>query len=194
MLSDDELRALWTGLDARTGEAADAVRLRLLLGQRGQETAGMLWKELDLESASWAMPGKRTKNKQPHVVALPPTALEILKHRRRLVTDKDETHVFPGLTLTGDEHRALGTLHGSAYEWKDLRRTVGTRLAGLGFDETTIGRTLNHARYTITAKHYNQHTYLEEIRRALTAWDRELQRILANQPKTKKVLPMRGRS
>jgi integrase len=41
VLTDEEIRALWTGLDAQPGAASDAVRLRLLLGQRGQETAGM---------------------------------------------------------------------------------------------------------------------------------------------------------
>ena len=50
VLTDDELRALWAGLDARPGLAADAMRLRLLLGQRGGEVVGMRWAELDLES------------------------------------------------------------------------------------------------------------------------------------------------
>jgi hypothetical protein len=55
-----------------------------------------------------------------------------------------------------------------------------TRLAGLGFDETTIGRVVNHARSTVTAKHYNQHAYLSERRTALIAWDRELSRVLSS--------------
>ena len=50
-LSDDELRALWAGLDTHPGSAADAIRLRLLLGQRGKETAGMLWSEVDLDAS-----------------------------------------------------------------------------------------------------------------------------------------------
>ena len=102
--------------------------------------------------------------------------------------------MFPALSATSDDHRALSVIHGGAYEWKDLRRTVATRLAGLGFDETTIGRVLNHAKATVTAKHYNQHAYLDEIRRALTAWDTELQRILTKKPKKQAaVLRMRAR-
>ena len=62
VLSDDELRRLWAGLDAQPGAASDAMRLRLLLGQRGAETAGMLWDELDLETATWTLPRPRTKN------------------------------------------------------------------------------------------------------------------------------------
>jgi len=194
VLTDAEIRALWTGLDARPGAASDAIRLRLLLGQRGAETAEMQWSELDLDHAIWTLPRVRTKTQlRPHVVALPPTALALLT-RRREAAAKDEPRVFSDLTLTGDEHKALGVLHGGAYSWKDLRRTVGTRLAELGFDETTIGRVLNHARVTITAKHYNQHAYVEEIRQALTAWDVELQRILADEPKrATPVLPMRRR-
>jgi len=193
VLSDAELMKLWAGLDARPSAAADAIRLRLLLGQRGEETAGMQWAEVDLEAAHWSMPGRRTKNKRPHVVPLPATALALLKARRTVTAD-DEPRVFPALSRWSDDYRALADIHGGAYEWKDLRRTVATRLAGLRFDETTIGRCLNHARVTVTAKHYNQHEYLDEKRRALTAWDAELQRILAHKAKPKAaVLRLRGR-
>jgi integrase len=193
VITDDEIRALWAGLDQFPGAAADAIRLRLLLGQRGGETAGMLWTEVDLENGLWSLAGTRTKNRRPHTVALPPTALALLQRRRKAIPDK-EPAVFPGLTLTGDEHKALGVLHGGRYDWKDLRRTVATRLAGLGFDETTIGRVLNHARVTVTAKHYNQHAYLDETRRALDAWDRELAGILdPSTAKARKVLKHRPR-
>lgn len=194
VLTDDELRLLWAGLDRHPGAAADAIRLRALLAQRGAETAGMRWSELDLDAATWTLPRQRTKTqKRAHVVPLPPTALALLTTRRTAVAE-DEPRVFPCLTLTGDEHKALGVIHGGAYEWKDLRRTVSTRLAELGIDETVIGRALNHARHTVTGKHYNQHAYLDEIRQALTAWDTELQRILKDEPKkTPRVLPMRRR-
>jgi integrase len=185
VLSDDELDTLWRGLDEHPGAAADAVRLRLLLGQRGQETAGMRWDEVDFDAAIWSLPGIRTKNKRPHVVPLPSTAHGLLVRRRAEVA-RDEPDVFPALTLTSDAHKALSVIHGGAYEWTDLRRTVATRLAGLGFDETVIGRVLNHARYTVTARHYNQHAYLDETRRALTAWDEELQRLLAIAEKKKR--------
>ncbi len=137
---DDELRALWTRTRRRSpAPRRDAMRLRLLLGQRGGETAGMLWSEVDLDAALWSLPGTRTKNKRPHVVPLPPTALSLLKARRTAVAAGRAARVSR-LALTGDAHKALGAIHGGAYKWKDLRRTVATRLAGLGFDETTIGR------------------------------------------------------
>lgn len=154
----------------------------------------MRWAEIDLETATWTLPRARTKTQQrAHVVALPPTALAILTRRRQLLPD-DEPRVFPDLLLTGVDHKALGGLHGGAYDWKDTRRTVATRLAELGFNETVIGRLLNHAKYSITSRHYNTHGYLDEIRQALTAWDAELARVLANTPRVRsRVLAMRRR-
>ncbi len=192
VLSDTELRELWRGLDAQPGAASDAVRLRLLLGQRGAETAGMQWSEVDLEAARWSLPATRTKNRRPHVVPLPPTALTVLT-RRRAGVPPDEPRVFPALRLASHEHSALSGIHGGAYTWKDLRRTVASRLAALGFDETTIGRVLNHARVSVTSKHYNQHLYLDEIGRALEAWDRELDAIVKNTRPPQKVLRHRPR-
>ncbi len=191
VLTDDELRALWAGLDAQPGRAADALRLRLLLGQRGEEIAGMTWAEVDIEARVWQMPGQRTKNGHEHAVPLPPSALAVLV-KARASLPADAARVFPGLTLRREDYRNLATIHGGKFQWKDLRRTVATRIAGLGFDETCIGRVLNHAKVSVTAKHYNQHAYLDEKQRALDAWDRELQRIVTHTPKAgAAVLPMR---
>lgn len=191
VLTDDELRALWAGLDARPGPAADAMRLRLLLGQRGGEVVGMRWAELDLESRVWELPASRTKNGRAHVVPLPPTALALLE-ALRAAAPKDEPRVFSGLTVWSDGHRELSNVHGGTYTWKDLRRTVSTRLAARGFSEEIIGRALNHARYTVTARHYIKHAYVAEVRTALEAWDRDLAAIVAARETTDgAVLPFR---
>lgn len=178
VLTDDELRALWAGLDARPGPAADAMRLRLLLGQRGGEVIGMRWEEVDLTAQTWHLPGARTKNGRPHTVPFGPTAAEILKRLQRERRGNEE-RVFGRLTRDGDTHRNLTAIHGGAYTWKDLRRTVSTRLAARGFSEEVIGRALNHARYTVTARHYIKHTYSRETRQALETWDRDLADIVA---------------
>jgi len=183
VLTDDELRALWAGLEARPGRAADAVRFRLLTGQRmTEEIMPATWAELDLDGGTWTIPRERTKNrKQPHVVPLSTSAVTMLARRCREV-GAAEPRVFPGLNPSSPDYRTLSTLR-TGYAWIDLRRTVATRLAELGFSETTIGRVLNHARHTVTARHYNQHAYDEEKRAALDAWDRELRRILERKPK-----------
>jgi hypothetical protein len=48
-------------------------------------------------------------------------------------------------------------------------------------------------RRDVTSRHYDKYRYVAEIGAALAAWDTELQRIIANEPKSKKVLPMRAR-
>jgi integrase len=186
-LTDDEIRALSEGLAAQPGPAADALWLRLRLGQRGGEVAGLLWAEVDLKAALWTLPAARTKNRRAHVVPLPPKALALVTARRATLP-ADEPRVFPGLTLTSPEHKLLAVIHGGAYTWTDLRRTCATGLARLGYSETVIGRTLNHARHTVTAKHYDQHPYLDESRAALTAWEGEIERIIRNEAPARRVL------
>ena len=144
----------------------------------------MLWSEVDFEKAVWELPGSRTKNARPHVVPLPSTALATLQKRRQQIP-KSESRVFPGLSAWTDDYRELSKIHGGAYTWKDLRRTVATRLAEGGFSEEVIGRVLNHARYTVTAKHYIKHSYLAEARRALEAWDAELIAVVSGRPTEK---------
>lgn len=187
VLTDIELRALWKGLDAQPGRASDALRLRLLLGQRGAEVIGMRWEEIDFVNKTWELPGARTKNSRPHVVPLPRTALALLRRVRNEVAET-ESRVFPGLTPWTDDLRALSKIHQGAYEWKDLRRTVSTRLAELGFGEEVIGRTLNHARYTVTSRHYIKHAYVVETRQALEAWDALLADIVAGRKSTRSKL------
>jgi len=220
VLDDDALRALWAGLDAEGTDAAAAVRLRLLTGQRGGEVHAMTWADVDLDGAVWTIPATASKNRRAHRVPLAATALGIVQtrhadaqtkarqvmHTHNLpshVTGKAEDGtspklptgpVFPGLYHQRKDLRALGTIHGDAYRWHDLRRTVVTRLAALGFHEDTIGRVVNHAKRGITATVYNQHAYDTEKRAALDAWDAELRRIIQNKPKAKaRVVPMRGR-
>jgi integrase len=178
VLSDDELRALWAGLEARPGPTADAMKVRLLLGQRGGEVTGMRWEEVDLKAGVWHLPGARTKNGRPHSVPLPPTVLALLECRRG-TAPADAAQVFPGLTQWSDEHRELSAIHGGAYTWKDLRRTVSTRLAARGFTEEVIGRAMNHARHTVTARHYIKHGYEAEVRQALETWDADMADIIA---------------
>jgi integrase len=180
-LSDEELRALEAGLDAQPGAASDAMRLRLLLGQRGAETAGMLWSEIDLVDGVWSLPRTRTKNKQPHVIGLPPRALGILDARRAAL-DAAEPRVFPGLKLTGDAHKALAVIHGGTYEWKDIRRTVATRLGDLGISDSDVDRIQNRKQYSVGAVHYNHAKYVDMIRDALTQWEEGLARIRRGEP------------
>ncbi len=60
----------------------------------------------------------------------------------------------------------------------DLRRTVATKLAEMGFSIDVIGKVLNHAESGVTATIYVRHTYDREKRRALESWADYLDEIL----------------
>lgn len=192
VLDDAALRGLWAALDATPGDAADALKLRLLTGQRGGEVHHMAWADVDVKAGWWTIPATQAKNRRQHRVPLAPTALSILTARQKARV-KDEDRVFPGLYHQRDDLRDLAEIHGGAYRWHDLRRTVVTRLAALGVHEDTIGRVVNHAKRGITATVYNQHAYDAEKTAALETWDRELQRIVKNQPKTRAAVVPIGR-
>ena len=132
--------------------------------------------QVDLMKGSWTIPPARAKNGQAHIVPLSPSAKAIIKQRLEELPEQDQ-YVFGNLHVRSKSITQLAP-HEGDYNWRDLRRTVATRLAELSFDETTIGRVLNHKRTTVTAKHYIQHRYTAEKRAALDAWDQELLRIV----------------
>ncbi len=69
---------------------------------------------------------------------------------------------------------------------------MSTRLAARGFSEEVIGRALNHARYTVTARQYIKHGYEAEVRHALEAWDADLADIVAGRETSRAaVVPFR---
>jgi integrase len=193
VLTDKEIRSLETGLLAAGGPGADVLRLRLRLGQRGGEIMAMRWIDIDLEAKVWTIPAEHAKNGRAHMLPLPPSAASILQTHHE-AAPKDTERVFPEMSDNDPAYRALSSLRPAGAEWKDMRRTVATRLAALGFGEATIGRVLNHARVTVTARHYNQHPYWGEMKLAFDAWDRELARIIADEPKpAAHVVPLAGR-
>ncbi|RUO97386.1 MAG: hypothetical protein EKK30_16870 [Hyphomicrobium sp.] len=64
----------------------------------------------------------------------------------------------------------------------DLRRTGATGMASLGVSPFIVSLVLNHVsvrRGTVTGRVYDQYTYDNEKREALTKWNNHLEPILA---------------
>ncbi|MEI6181197.1 MAG: site-specific integrase, partial [Chloroflexales bacterium] len=61
---------------------------------RSGESRGALWAEIDLDAATWSIPGSRMKSGRPHRVPLSDAALALLK---ALPTFAGTDLVFPGL-------------------------------------------------------------------------------------------------
>jgi len=90
VLSEDEIRAAWSALDAEHPVMASLIRLRLLTAQRGDELHGARWDEVDLVSGWWTIPAARSNNGLSHRVPLSPQALQIFEelHAYREATRK----------------------------------------------------------------------------------------------------------
>ena len=174
-------------------DPTDAIRLRLLTGQRGGEVHRMAWEDVDLDAGIWSVPPEIAKSGREHRVVLTKPACAVLR-RRRDARSPDQPRVFPRLYHQRKDLRALGAIHKGDYRWHDLRRTVATRLAGLGVPETTISRVLGHAQQGVTATVYNQHEYDPEKRRAMDSWARALDAIVSGRKATATLIPIGERA
>jgi integrase len=159
-----------------------AINLLLLTGQRRGELGLASWKEIDFDSATWSIPGSRTKTGKPSLVPLSPWAVTELRALKKLA--KDSPWVFPngGPTpadpkqLTRNLARAqerFGKLGIEPFTLHDLRRTCRTGLARLKIQPHVAERVLNHAQEKIPGT-YDVHDYLDEKREALEKWAEHL--------------------
>ena len=73
-----------------------ALEFLVLTACRSGELRGAIWSEVDIESATWTVPGARTKTSDEHRVALSGRALEILEAARSLA-DRSGL-IFPSVT------------------------------------------------------------------------------------------------
>lgn len=72
-------------LKTREGTAARALEFLILTAARSGEVRGATWREFDLESGVWTIPGERMKVGREHRVPLSTQALEVLRQLPRFV-------------------------------------------------------------------------------------------------------------
>ena len=179
VLSEDEIRAVWSACDAEPGIIADAFRLMLVTAQRRGEVLSMRWQ--DVNGAWWTIPAEVAKNGRSHRVPLSPQALAILERRHE---SANGPWVFPSPT-TGhaieNPQKAAERLRErskvSDLRLHDFRRTAASLMTGMGISRLTVMKILNHAERDVTAI-YDRHSYDPEKRAALEAWGRRLAQIV----------------
>jgi integrase len=212
VLTDDELRRFWyllsrfptTAERAAPGRKrakgtkddplcpisqplAAVLKVRLLTAQRGGEVARMRWRDVDLETGWWTIPGTDTKNGEVHRVPLAEGAIEII--REQLKKDEEpvaDEYVFvgPGASVFDRAKKApaaVARVLGIDFRGHDLRRTAATRMAAAGVLRDHIARVLNHIEGGARATRvYDRHSYDREKRVALDTWARTLAALLEN--------------
>ncbi len=83
-------------LDGREGIAALALRFVILAAARTGEVRGMRWREVDLDTKVWTVPGDRMKAGKTHRVPLSPAALAVLETVRPMAKGAADL-VFPSV-------------------------------------------------------------------------------------------------
>ena len=130
-----------------------ALVMGLLTGARRSEVLSAQWSELDLAVGSWRIP--QTKTGQWHLLPLPGPLIQILVDLPRVM---DNPYLFVGRHGKGhlkNISRGWGRIRKEAglsdVRIHDLRRTLGSWIAGTGVSLQIIGKILNHSQPSTTA-------------------------------------------
>ena len=164
----EELPRLFQAIAEEPNSSVRAVLLTALLtGARRAEVLTMRWGEISLTRAEWRIP--QTKVGRPHLLPLPHVLVTLLRSLPRM---DGVSYVFPGQDGTGplqNMKRAWDRIRTKAgiqdVRFHDLRRTVGSWLAGSGESLSLIGKVLNHHDVSTTAIYARLN--LDPVRQAL---------------------------
>ena len=167
-IQPDELPSVFAALKEEPNEHVRVAFLSALFtGARRQEILLMQWQDLSLERAEWHIP--QTKAGRPHLLPLPRPLVALLKQLPRM---DGCPYVFPGRNGHGhvvNVKRAWERIRTKAgirdVRIHDIRRTVGSWLAGSGESLPLIGKVLNHRDVTTTAIYARLN--LDPVRQAL---------------------------
>lgn len=197
LLTEMELTALWHVSMSLSNPWGQFYRILVLTGQRIGEVSGMRWEEIDMEKALWIIPKERAKNNKSHIVHLSSQSLVEL----RSLSNQQEGFVFPAKRLTkkDQELKGEGSIKGfskskaqvdtlmtsylrektgndtyTLMPWRvhDLRRTMVSGLAQMGFPTDVVDRLLNHVSGSQSGVKgvYQRYEFLKERQKALVAW------------------------
>ena len=179
-----------------------ALRLAPMLMLRPGELRFAQWAEIDLDTATWAIPAQRMKrekagklNGSPHLVPLPRQAVDLLRALHPL-TGRGP-YVFRGernYDRAMSENTVNAALRRMGYSTKEditghgFRATARTILdERLGFDRAAIEAQLAHAVKDVNGRAYNRTEFVEQRRTMLQAWADYLDTLRQG-----KVLPLRA--
>ena len=207
VLTGDEVKKFWCGLDSAAGERASVIAMRLcfVLGQRPKEMCELRRDRLALEAlqpTATIVKGS-AKNGLEHDVPLPRRAVELLREAVALAGDSE--WVFPSPKGDGPiERDALtkiitrarakdGTIFGIAdAQLYDAKTTMATFLGEQGYLDDSIALILNHKRRGVTQR-YNRAVYMPQKRTMIELWAKHLDEVLGQAPTHQNVIALAGR-
>jgi integrase len=159
-------------LRAVGSETARVVEFAILTASRIGEVVGATWEEIDLESATWTVPGARMKSGREHKVPLSARAVELLQEvagdrRGGLVWHADHGGKMPR-QLAGNLVTRLtsktATLHG-------MRATFSTwARERTGAADAVVEMSLAHTVGNAVERAYGRTTLFDQRRRLMDQW------------------------
>jgi integrase len=194
VLTVEEIETLWRWLesDALSLEAADILKLELLLGARCGEISGLRAEEIDRHTWVWTLPAGRSKNGRPRVTPILGMAREIVEARLSGV-EKGPLFVLENGAVMNSAHLGhylltrRSKLPIATFTTHDLRRTFASLLVEMGIALDLVAAIVGHesgGRDTRTLiKHYVRTDMLERKAHALKTWDERLKAIVTETAK-----------
>lgn len=216
-LTDDELgecvRLLRERRAKQHDDALAAIELALALGgQRLAQVLRVTASDVDLERGTIVLmdPKGRREVARKHVLPLTDDAARLLaainKVRRaewlfgdKLAPTSPDTVARKGVDLLAEAQRNIAERKKDQaparpkLEPRDLRRTAETMLAAMGISKDVRAQLLSHGLGGVQGRHYDQHDYMPEKRRALEAWQSRLNALATGKPAAGNVKSMSRR-
>jgi integrase len=178
ILSDDELRQVWTTAERIKGPFASFVQFILLTATRRGEAASLRRRELSDDGRTWIIPGSRYKNGKDTLIPLSKAAQRIIAAQPQLsdfVFTSNGTCALGGFALRKTAFdKACGVVGWTIH---DLRRTSRTLLSRAGITPDIAERCLGHAMVGVRQT-YDRFQYADEKRHAFEALAAQIERIV----------------
>jgi integrase len=190
ILSDEELRAVWTAAEQDKSPFGAFVRFVLLTATRRSEAAGLSDSELSDGRKTWVIPAQRYKSGNDTLIPLSAAAQAIIAAQPAgdFVFSADGSRPLGGFN---DRKKEFDKVCGVAgYTLHDLRRTSRTLLSRAGVSADIAERCLGHA-ITGVRGTYDRFQYVDEKRRAFESLAALIERI-THPPTDDVVVPIKA--
>jgi integrase len=209
VLTPAEIKLVWQASAKLGGPFGAMVQLLLLTGQRRDEVARMERAELAADGL-WSMPGTRVKNRRPHAVPLPDTALKIVRsmpvmdgcrfvfstNTRSPISgfSKGKAQLDAQMLALAQQANPAAVL--TPWRLHDLRRTFVTGAVEIGIQPHVVEAVVNHVsgHKGGVAGTYNRSELLPERRAALQRWATHVQGIVSGKRGGNVIALKRGRT
>lgn len=205
-LSADELREYMHHLNTGAPDlAAQALLLSLLAGgQRMTQQLRAKVSDFDPDTATlrlWDGKGKRTQPRE-HLLPLAPRAAALVAGLVDRANGMETPYLFSTHGRAPLRFETAGvragsisaSMGGEPFTLRDIRRTCETMLAGMGISKDTRAQLLSHGISGVQAAHYDRHSYTDEKRAALVAWEAKLEAIARGEKPSANVRQIRRKN